>query len=317
MRRGAPPSSSSPAAGAMANARASATPPARKHCGASSTGHAGATAAPTACSNFRRWSSSAHRGPKTSAAIWATPASSRLATTSQRRSTSRAFTSPSRPKTPARRMPSTHAAHSRASSSSSAYFFEATASKSTSASAATCTRKNRSRKLLGSARRPLTPPCGFCVAKRRKPASLATASPSSGTKSVPRWSRTAFSASSTGCGARFNSSNRTQLPRRSARSSGPSRHAKPSSAGRSAPTRSCTSLCSLRLMRSSSLPHLRASAPTSADFPTPGGPSSSTARSSWHARTTLLKFAAVVGASSQKSSPLKSPRASSANGAAP
>ena len=180
----------------------------------------------------------------------------------------------------------------------------------------TCTRVNRLRKDFG---RPLRPPpscTGFCAAKTRNVGGHRNVSPSSGTNTSARWSSAAFRPSRTGCGARLSSSSNTQSPFLSAAKNAPSAHrnspAAPPSAGKSAPSRSIMSVCSLRLMRTRLCPAALASADTRLVLPTPGEPSRRMGLGSCIARRRRAALRRVDGAES--SNPNAEPRTT---GAAP
>ena len=88
--------------------------------------------------------------------------------------------------------------------------------------AATLTTVKRLRNERGRPFRPLPSAAGFCVAKRQKFGWQTISRPSSGMKTVRRWSSSALRPSRTLCDARFRPSSRSQFPRRTASTSTPS-----------------------------------------------------------------------------------------------
>ena len=191
----------------------------------------------------------------------------------------------------------------------------------------TCTRVNRFRNDFGN---PFLPPpscTGFCAAKTRNVGGHRNVSPSSGTKISARWSNAAFKPSSTGCGAKLSSSKRTQSPRFKALRKAPSAHrnspASPPSAGKSAPSKSIMSVCSLRLTRVRRCPAAFARALIKEVLPTPGEPSSRIGFGNCIARNTraALRFAEGAFSSNCASTAPMAPRGSdprgTANGATP
>ena len=191
----------------------------------------------------------------------------------------------------------------------------------------TCTRVNRLRNDFGN---PFLPPpscTGFCAAKTRNVGGHRKVSPSSGTKISARWSNAAFKPSNTGCGAKLSSSKRTQSPRFKALKNAPSAHrnspASPPSFGKSAPSKSIMSVCSLRLTRVRRCPAAFARALIKEVLPTPGEPSSKMGFGNCIARNTraALRFAEGAFSSNCASTAPTAPRGSdprgTANGATP